>query len=598
MTTAVGKPPTESPALSHRRSRAAVASILLSVGIHVLIFALLASVTLSKSLHVPRSEIDQLRLKPVRVVDVKPEPPPKKEEKDFTKERGSAPGGDMGMTGKGDAPTPDRDAVPVPAPQQVPLAGEGTEVAMPDAPIAPPEAWVPRQEILEIERKIAGPGDGALARRDIPKIERIQKAPDIAPPAPITAESHATVQWRGADVKESLSTIQLADLATGRAQPTAGESQVGSDDALAKTVRSLFPGGNGTIAGAGVGPKSLDEFLRVRVELYETESDPNYGYIRLFIERKDEATLPVLPKDIVLVQDSSASIAEKRLFFCRDGLLKCLREIRPDDRFNVVRFKEKSELCFPDWAKVGPAEVDAAERFVGVTEAGGNTDIYRSIKDLLALPRDKSRPMIVFLVTDGLATMGVTDSSDIIGEFTAQNEGGMSIFSLGTIRSANWYLLDLLSYCNRGTSRVVTEGRWDIPAAMTSFMTAFSRPVLSDVSFRFSSGSALEMFPVHTGNLYLDQPLVLHGRYRRGLTRLTFQAIGQAGDVPCDMVFDIPFKPENRVQDPDIRTTWARQKIYHLMGSMARTKSEEDRLEILKTSQEYTIDVPHRDRVQ
>ncbi len=63
------------------------------------------------------------------------------------------------------------------------------------------------------------------------------------------------------------------------------------------------------------------------------------------------------------------------------------------------------------------------------------------------------------MVSDGVSTIGMTDSTEIIGRFTKQNDGAMSVFSMGTTQKANAYLLDLISTCNRGDSRLVQTGR-------------------------------------------------------------------------------------------------------------------------------------------
>lgn len=594
MTTDLGYSPAQVAALRKRRARAAISAFVFSAGVHLIFFLLFAYTTLTHSILVPFADRNKNRPKPVRLLDVESKP---KTPETSGKAAGdeAMPLADNGEGGNAQVPDPAREPVDIPVPPEVPLTGVGAEIAAPE-PVAAVEPWVPRQEILEIKRKIAGSPEGDLARREIPAIPRVAEAPDIAPPAAMAPESQAPAQWLGSDITEPLTTMQLADLAVGEARPTSGATAVESDQTVSNLVNSLFSD-RSLEAVAGKTPRPLDELLRVRVELYEPTTDPNFGYLRLFVERKDDTVLPVLPKDIVLVQDSSASIAEKRLYYCRDGMTKCLPLIRPGDRFHMVRFQEQAEWCFTDWAKFGPAEIAAAERFIAGTASSGNTDLYRSMGDLLKLPREKGRPLIVYLVTDGLVTAGVTDSSDIIGEFSAKNGGDMSVFTLGTIRTANWYLLDVLSYCNRGSSRVVTEGRWDIPTAMTEFMTAFSRPVLGEVNFRFASGSGLEVYPVQTSNLYMDQPLVLYGRYRRGLDRLTFQAVGTAGEVECDMVFDVPVGRENWTADAEIRSSWARQKIYYLLGAYARTKSDEDRNSIFQTAAQYEIDVPHRTRL-
>jgi len=341
--------------------------------------------------------------------------------------------------------------------------------------------------------------------------------------------------------------------------------------------------------------RPIENFLKAGITTYTSLLDRRYGYFRLRIERAGAEILPVMPKDVILVQDCSASIAEQRLHFCREGLAKCLGEIQPQDRFNVMRFRDKADFCFADWTSPDDASIESALAFISGMVSEGNTDILTSIQELAKLPRTAGRPTVVLLVTDGHPTTGLVGSSDIIGQFSKLNDGAMSVFAMGTVQTANEYLLDLLSYSNRGDDFIVTRGRWDIPDAMARFMKELSRPVLADVGFRFAEGSGLEVYPVLTSNLYLDRPLVLYGRYPKGADNVVFQAVGNSGEAKCDMIFSIPVAEADRSGDKSLRREWAMQKIYHLMGQYARTGGPTVLRDIRSTARDYGVDVPYRE---
>jgi Ca-activated chloride channel family protein len=351
----------------------------------------------------------------------------------------------------------------------------------------------------------------------------------------------------------------------------------------------------------GEGPvtavKPIEALLKARISVYTHWLDRRYGYFRIEVERIAEEVLPVIPKDIALVQDCSASMTEQRLYFCRQGLLKCLAEIGPRDRYNVISFRDGAEMCFEDWQSPDAEAGRQAEQFIAGMWSGGNTDIFGSIEHLAELKRVPGRPMIALVISDGISTAGLTRSSDIIGEFTTRNDGVVSVFALGTAQTANAYLLDLLSYCNGGDAFVVTRGRWEIPEAIPRLLREVSRPVLSDVAFRFAADTAIEVYPRQTGNLYLDRPMVIHGRYPRGQERVVFQAMGRTGAVDCDMVFDLPLDRGAEAGDRSIRAEWAKQKVYDLIGRYAREGDAAVLGELHDTAQTYRIEVPYKDRL-
>ncbi|NIP98520.1 MAG: VWA domain-containing protein, partial [Akkermansiaceae bacterium] len=103
--------------------------------------------------------------------------------------------------------------------------------------------------------------------------------------------------------------------------------------------------------------------------------------------------------------------------------------------------------------------------FIRNMTARGKTDVFTSLQSVAAMERTQGRPVIAVLVTDGRPTMGMVDSSDIIEEFTRVNDGGVSVFGFGGGRRVNRYLLDFLSYKNRGDSELVRE-LGDIPEGL------------------------------------------------------------------------------------------------------------------------------------
>ena len=128
-----------------------------------------------------------------------------------------------------------------------------------------------------------------------------------------------------------------------------------------------------------------------------------------------------MPKDIVFVQDASRSLAEERLHFCRDALNQAIRLLPKGDRFNVVLFRDDAEFCFQGWASPTDANIQQASAFIDAMKSRGDTDVFKSMQKILGLPRDPARPLIIVLVTDGKATKGLTESTRIIGEFSASD---------------------------------------------------------------------------------------------------------------------------------------------------------------------------------
>jgi|GEM_PF-1261805 len=453
------------------------------------------------------------------------------------------------------------------------------------------EAWQARREILEIEERKAQAELAVLPRKSIPKVERTRAAADI-----LLSVNREALPAAGEKLTAAAAVGATAPGPADIAQTAAAGAQVGP--MRPGVVAPGGKGGSSIFDEGGPALRPIENLLTAEISVFKPADEPGYGYFKIEIRRSGEEALPVLQKDIVLVQDCSASISAQRLEFCKIGLLCCLAQLQPGDRFNVISFRDAVEMCFEDWAENESSQVMRARDFAGSMVSQGATDIFASLRRLLELKRTPGRPVIAFVITDGRPTVGLTHSSNIIGEFSKLNEGSLSVFTMGTVQTANAYLLDLLGYCNRGAGWVNTRGRWNIPDLMQSIMQAVGRPVVTDLRFRFAAGSNCEVYPVLTENLYLDRPLALYGRYLTTTTNVVFQAVGQGADTRCDMVFDLSLERPASQSGPELRTAWARQKIYHLIGQYARRANPATLEELIRTARRYGIDVPYRAQLE
>lgn len=469
------------------------------------------------------------------------------------------------------------------------LIGEQRSLAEP-APADRP-LWEPREEILSINKKVVQDGTAALPRRYTAAIPRLSGAPDIVSPVDRSALTGGLIGTGAYYLVDDPSQFSWGRPALGGGGSGGGPPPL--DNKIRDESRRLLEAMRNREAIL----KALEKYLKADIYVYRTLADPRYIYCRIEVQRRNDEVLPVLPKDLLLVQDTSASITEQKLHYCREGMLQALELLGPNDRFNVVEFRDKAARCFPAWAPVNPDTLAQGRTFINQMQSVGNTDIFGSLKEVLSMPGKPGRPVIMQVISDGVATVGVTDRSAIIEEFSRENKGSVSVFTLGTYPGANAYLLDLLSYRNRGDTFIVQTGRWDIPAAVEQRVRESGRPVLSDVRFRFAGQTYCEAYPVLTSNLYLDRPLVIFGRYSSEARRLVFQATGRADDIECDMVFDIDLSKAVS-GDKAIRTNWAWQKAYHLIGEHQRTRQPAILRDLRQMGKGFGLAVPYLDELE
>jgi hypothetical protein len=327
----------------------------------------------------------------------------------------------------------------------------------------------------------------------------------------------------------------------------------------------------------------LDDTLSASLETY---TDADSLFFKISIQPRKDKPIPIIPKDVIWVLDVSASMTEERLGFCRRALVAALETLNPQDRFTVIAFRDSVFQAFPEgWQPVNPDTIKKAATFIDGLRCFGTTDVLASLRTLMALPRDPTRPMIAMIVSDGKPTTGVTESSGIIGAFSRLNKGMVSIYSFGTHRGANAYLLDMLTYCNRGDSTIIKGNRWDIPDGMSAVYLGFRNPVLSDASIIFDATSNSEVYPRRTENLYKDHPIEVFGKCAANEKEVIFQIRGLAGDKGYDSIFRLPLTAAT-AGTAELKQRWASQKMFMLASMYSRDAAMRD--QIISTMQQLS----------
>ncbi len=472
-----------------------------------------------------------------------------------------------------------------PAPEIGSGAVQGENQALLEPPRDEPRPlWDPREEILQISEATIDERISALPRRFTEAIERTVRVPDVTLPVEPAADLAALLDGTGEAGIESL--------AREVAWPEGwGASMLGALEPTSALMSSAVALSESTdVEAESMAP--VEEHLALDVAAYRAEDEGGALYFRIEIRRRAEQTLPVVPKDILLMQDCSESMTPAKLAEAKRGLRRWLDMIGPDDRFQIIGFSHTVDRCFAEpWQPMNEANRRQATAFINAMRAVGNTDIFASLNAASALPRDPDRPFLIVLITDGRPTVGMTMSSEIIERFTEKNEGRTALFAVGAGRRANRFLLDLLSYRNRGDSLIVHDDSL-LVGAMERWARETQRPVLSDLRYRFSGIEQAEIYPRALTPLFLDRPLLIYGRTETPDAEIAFQVVGRSGAELRDMVFPLNLAAA-REGGADVRTRWAWHRIYHLISEHTRTGDDALVQRIREMAARHGLAVPY-----
>ena len=471
----------------------------------------------------------------------------------------------------------------VPAPSLAP-GKEGGDAAAGSASAAAPPVVPPRAPGK------AAPGMSALAGGGtqpaftvLSEAEEAQKRREAAEAAAAKKVGKTVEQMRAEKLAE--------EAAKAAKPPPAPPAMARVDEAIVAQEKAAVRRLRDERATAG---RPFDRNVIVRLGFWIDPQNPARKYFRVRVASNPLNPLPIVSKDIVFLLDASGSIGNDRLRSCRNAVLEALDRLNTGDRFNVVAFRDKFAYAFPDtaWREVDVDSVEQARSWLSKLKAHGNTDVFRTLRSVLTLPRDPARPIVAFVATDGDATSGMTRSAEIISRFSELNGGLVSIFMYGVKPEANDYLMDMLTRCNRGGWACHKGLRWLAAQGVPEMSKMFEKPVLTDVAVIFSASSRAETYPKLVTNLCEGEPIEIYGVCPADQKDLVFQMRGLNAVTAFESMFTLPFASAEKL-DGEVRVAWATRRLYELIAEYTRKPSKQLLADIHSFAAAYGIAVPY-----
>lgn len=265
----------------------------------------------------------------------------------------------------------------------------------------------------------------------------------------------------------------------------------------------------------------------------------------------DPAELPRPPLDLALVIDTSGSMAGAPIEYVREGLLRMLDDLRPEDRVSIVAFSDEAEILAERVAGDATAELTLAIDAIG---ANGKTNIYDGLRtgyDLVANASDPEagRQTRVVLLSDGEATAGITSDAKIVAMSAGFNAIGHSLATIGVGAEFDPVLMRELSESGGGAFYYLED-----PAAVqevfeqevTTFLVPLARDLRIDVdidagwTLRAMYGTKLFELDGNTASIQIPSVQLAHrtsasddiGGRRGGGGAMVVELVPNKGGIP------------------------------------------------------------------
>lgn len=220
----------------------------------------------------------------------------------------------------------------------------------------------------------------------------------------------------------------------------------------------------------------------------------------------------VMAKNLVFVLDSSGSMSGEKIIQAKSAARFIIRHLNPEDRFSLIDFDDGVSLFSSELVPAAEESVEAALRFVDDVEDSGGTNIDEALRKAVDLTGEGDRPQYILFLTDGLPTVGVTDTAEILKNIRGLNRSGARIFVFGVGYDVNTELLDRMSSENRGTSLYVKPGE-NLEVTVSRYYEKISSPLLSELNADFQGIEVKQSYPRVLPDLFKGSQLVIIGKY-------------------------------------------------------------------------------------
>jgi Ca-activated chloride channel homolog len=319
------------------------------------------------------------------------------------------------------------------------------------------------------------------------------------------------------------------------------------------------------------------------------------GYFLLLISPQLEISKSnIIPRDLVLVLDTSGSMDAVKMEQARKALKHCLSNLNSGDRFAIVPFSTNVRTYRDSLVEASGEQVENAKKFVDGLKAGGGTAIQAALDTALEMrTSDEGRSFTIVFFTDGQPTIGEMKPERIIKNVADKNSKNTRIFTFGVGDDVNAALLDQLSENTKALSTYVRPAE-DIEAKVTSLYGKISHPVLANVRLTTSENIKVhEVYPPSMPDLFFGSQLVVLGKYT-GNGPAAVKLSGQVGKETKQFAYDVNFAAKTDGDHDFVEHLWARRKVGFLLDQIRNNGEQKELMdEMLALAKKYGIATPY-----
>jgi Ca-activated chloride channel homolog len=319
------------------------------------------------------------------------------------------------------------------------------------------------------------------------------------------------------------------------------------------------------------------------------------GYFTMLLTPKVELAKEYdVPRDMVLVLDTSGSMRGVKMEQARKAMKYCLENLGPKDRFAMINFATTVNKYRGALLNSTSEQVAEAKKWVQKLETTGGTAINDAMAAALDYRgADQGRSFNIVFFTDGQPTIGETSTDKILQNIAAKNTANTRIFTFGVGDDVNATFLDQIAERTRALSTYVRPAE-DIEAKVSGLYNKISNPVLTNLKITSTNNISFnEIYPADLPDLFHGSQLIVMGRFN-GKGPSAIQLTGMVGMEKKDFAYDVSFPDKTNDDHAFVEQLWARRKVGFMLDQI-RANGEKKELvdEVIALAKKYGITTPY-----
>lgn len=293
----------------------------------------------------------------------------------------------------------------------------------------------------------------------------------------------------------------------------------------------------------------------------EQREQERFGLLLLWPPLPESETGQGMPTETLFVIDVSGSMEGSSIRQARQALIAALNRLRPEDRFNIVKFNDTHSAFAGEFRQAVPENLDAARSWVGGLQAGGGTMIYPALMRALALAgesRSAHSQRIIFL-TDG----AVGNEQEVLRAIH-ERLGDVRLHALGIGSAPNAYLMRKIAAEGHGICEFIADAG-QAGNRIDDFFSRLERPVLTDLELEWTGLEVDDVYPRELPDLHAGQPLLISMRLAEGARGGSVRLVGHSRLGPLETTASLS---NLEWGGRGIAARWARTKIGSIMDGL------------------------------